>query len=166
MWIQEVAWSSFSKNFYCSLNFMESSISKTACALKNRNDSILNGEWSTNKTRGTVAVFQWRHDAINWEALLFSSSIILLFILSQCGHQGTILLAQWDKEEKWSCVVLKMCHVSGVSFQLYVNYLVNMEENASLQTCADVDCHTRVCSVQRKGRNEASSAKISGILFL
>lgn len=145
---------------------MESSISKIACALKNRNDSILNVDWSMNKIRGAVAVFQWRHNAINWEALLFSSSIILLFILSQCGHQGTILLAQWDKEEKRSCVVPKTCYVSGVSFQLYVNYLVNMEENASLQTCADVDCRTLVCSVQRKGRNEASSAKISCIFLL
>lgn len=59
MWIQEPASISFSRNFYCSLTFMEATISKIACALKNnRNDSILKGEQSTNKTRHTGAVFQ------------------------------------------------------------------------------------------------------------
>ncbi|OWK62067.1 hypothetical protein RLOC_00008058 [Lonchura striata] len=41
-----------------------------------------------------------------------------------------------------------------------------MEGNASLQMCVDVDCHTLGHSVQRKGRNEATSVKISCIFYV
>lgn len=139
---------------------MGASISKKACALKNRNYSILKGKWSMNKTRCTVPVFQWRPQCHKLRDIAFQFFHYAFIYTVPVQSPGNNSAAAVRQKEKWSCVVLKICCVSGVSFQLCVSCPASTEGNASLQMCVDVDCHTLGHSVQRKGRNEANSAKI------
>lgn len=165
VWIQELAWINFSRNFYCSLTFMGAFISKKACALKNRNYSILKGKWSMNKTRCTVPVFQWRPQCHKLRGIAFQFFYYAFIYTVPVQLPGNNSATTVRQREKWSCVVLKTYCVSGVSFQLCVSCPAKMEGNASLQMCVDVDRRTLGHSVQRKWRNEATSAKISCIFF-
>lgn len=103
-----------------------------------------------NKTRHTVPVFQWRpqcHKLRDIAVQFFHYAFIYTVPVQSPGNNSATAVRQ---KEKWSCVVLKTCRVSGVSFQLYVNCPASMEGNASLQTFVGVDCHTLGHSVQRK----------------